>query len=65
MSRREERVDPENFYLRYASWLYGPEYDEKELDMVKKEIDKYLGDDKKVAVSGTNVMGMLYLDLRK
>ncbi|WP_303296357.1 class I SAM-dependent methyltransferase [Pyramidobacter piscolens] len=65
VSRRKERVDPENFYLRYASWLYGPEYDEKELDMVKKEIDKYLGDDKKVAVSGTNVMGMLYLDLRK
>lgn len=65
VKRREERVDPENFYLRYTSWLYGPEYGEKELDRVKKEIDKYLGDDKKVAVSSTNVMGVLYLDLLK
>lgn len=65
VSHREERVDPENFYLRYTSWLYGPEYGEKELDRVKREIGKYLGDDKKVAVSSTNVMGLLYLDLLK
>lgn len=65
VSHREERVDPENFYLRYASWLYGPEYGERDLEGVKKEIAKYVGDDKKVAVSSTNVMGLLYLDLLK
>ncbi|RRD94164.1 class I SAM-dependent methyltransferase [Clostridiales bacterium COT073_COT-073] len=64
VQRSVKEVAPESLYQRYASWFYGAEYTEKEVQAVKTALAEYIVKNK-VVTEVSSTQGMLFVDLKK